>query len=86
MLLRRVISYALSAEGARATSAISRLSVVCLCSLDDANQSLRRQVEEKSDIIGRLQSEIQQLVDRINSMETRHSVELGTRCCYHRPT
>jgi len=74
---------ALSAEGTRATSATARLSVVYLCSPEDSNQALRRQVEEKSDIIGRLQSEIQQLVDRINSMEARHSVELGTHCCYY---
>ena len=64
-------------RGTRATSATSRLSLVYLRRPEDANQALRRQVEEKSDIIGRLQCEIQQLVDRINAMEARHSVELG---------
>jgi len=51
--------------------------LVDLYRLEDANKSLRRQLEEKSDIISHLQSEIQQLVDRINSMEAQHSVELG---------
>ena len=48
-----------------------------MSSEEDTKRSLRRQLEEKSDIVGRLQLEIQQLVDRINSMETQHSVELG---------
>jgi len=50
--------------------------------LEDADRVLRRQLEEKSDIISRLQCEIQQLVDRINSMETQHSAQLGGfHCC-----
>jgi len=52
--------------------------------MEEANRSLRRQLEKKCDIIDHLQSEVQQLVDRINSMETQHFVELGTssyRCC-----
>jgi len=51
-------------------------------SADDANRSLRRQLEEKSDTIGHLQTEIQQLVDRINSMETKHYDELGRFHCH----
>ena len=56
---------------------------LCLRSAEDAKlfRSLRRQLEEKTDVIDRLHSEIQQLVDRINSMETQHSDELGT---FHR--
>ena len=55
----------------------------CLCSLEDANRSLRRQLEKKSDIVSHLQNEIQQLVDRINSMETQHFVELGRSYYYY---
>jgi len=54
-----------------------------MCSLEDANRSLRRELEKKSDVIDRLQTEIQQLVDRINSMETQHFVELGASYCYN---
>ena len=55
-----------------------------MSSEEDTKRSLRRQLEEKSDIVDRLQLEIQQLVDRINSMETQHSVELGRfHSCKH---
>jgi len=55
---------------------------VCVCRLEEANRSLRGQLERKSDVIEHLQSEVQQLVDRINSMETQHFVELGTSHCH----